>query len=263
MVEPKEIKSSIVDTTENVEEAEDKKMAAEKRVQPNEEISAPVDTTENVEEAEDKKREEAEKRELQRKKGEKEDGAWKKMVTAGNLYIATSAGEEGRKNKKEREHMRLDTARVAGSSAVNQQKQADKVESVKAKEEKTAPVDHEKKTEEAEDKKLAAVQRVEDVEEEDKKLAAKDRAAKDRSTQQQKTNLQGQRISTQEAILVAEKGCKKNEVWDENQSQQWGGTGTSAQEAIIITSQSPAANKTRIAQLVTREGLMFTFLMNK
>ena len=85
------------------------------------------------------------------------------MVTAGNLYIATSAGEEGRKNKKEREHQRLDTARVAGSSAVNQQKQANKVESVKAKEEKTAPVDHEKKTEEAEDKKLAAVQQVEDV----------------------------------------------------------------------------------------------------
>ena len=30
---------------------------------------------------------------------------------------------------------------------------------------------------------------------------------------------------------------------DKNQSQQWGGTGTSAQEAIIINSQSPVANK--------------------
>ena len=68
------------------------------------------------------------------------------------------------------------------------------------------------------------------MEEEDKKPAANDRAAKGTATQQQKTNLQGQRISTQEAILVAEKGCNKNEVWDENQSQQWGGTGTSAQE---------------------------------
>ena len=94
------------------------------------------------------------------------------MVTAGNVYIATSAGEERRKNKKEREHQRLDTARVAGSSAVNQQKQANKVESVKAKEEKTAPVDHEEKTEEAEDKKTAAVQRVEDVEEEEDKKPA-------------------------------------------------------------------------------------------
>ena len=67
------------------------------------------------------------------------------MLTAGNVTFANSAGEEGRRNKKEREHMRLDTARVAVSSAVNQQEQADKVESVKAKEEKTAPVDHEKK----------------------------------------------------------------------------------------------------------------------
>ena len=73
---------------------------------------------------------------------------------------------------------------------------------------------------------------------EDKKPAAEDRA-----TQQQKTNLQGQIISTLEAILVAETGCKKNEVWDENQSPHRGGTGTSAQEAIIITSQSPIANQ--------------------
>ena len=77
-------------------------------------------------------------------------------------------------------------------------------------------------------------------EEEDRKPAAKDRAML-----QQKTNLQGQRISTLETILVAEKGCKKNEVWDENQSQHCGGTGTSAQEAIIINSQSPVANKNK------------------
>ena len=83
------------------------------------------------------------------------------------------------------------------------------------------------------------VNNTEDVEEaEDKKPAAEHRA-----TQQQKTKLQGQKICTQEAILVAEKACKNNEVLDENQSQQWGGTGTSAQEAIIITSQSPVANQ--------------------
>ena len=56
-------------------------------------------------------------------------------------------------------------------------------------------------------------------------------------TKLQKTNLEGQ------AILGAEKGCENNEVWDENWSPQWGGTGTSAQEAIIIPSQSPIANR--------------------
>ena len=42
---------------------------------------------------------------------------------------------------------------------------------------------------------------------------------------------------------MAKKKGKNNKVLDKNQSQQWGGTGTSAQEAIIINSQSPVANK--------------------
>ena len=146
------------------------------------------------------------KRKLRRdKERKKEDGAWKRMATAGNVAIATSAGEERRKKKKERIHQRLDTARVAGSSAVNQQKQANKVESVEAKEEKTAPVDHEEKMEEADDRKPAAVQWVEDVEEEeDKKPAAKDRA-----TQPQKTKLQGHIVSSQEVNLFAKKGRRQ------------------------------------------------------
>ena len=56
---------------------------------------------------------------------------------------------------------------------------------------------------------------------------------------------------------------QKEEVWDENQSQQWEGTGTSAQEAIIINSQSPIANKEKDHIIGTRARLMFTFLMNK
>ena len=144
----------MVDTTEHVEEAEDKKLAAEQRVQPKEEKTAQVDTTENVEEAEDKK----------------------------------PAAEQR----------------------------------VQPNEEKTAPVDTTENVEEAEDKKPAA-----------KHMAA----------QQPEANLEVQNISTLEAILVAEKGCKNNEVWDENQSLQWGGTGTSAQEAINITSQSPIADQ--------------------
>ena len=54
-----------------------------------------------------------------------------------------------------------ETARVAGSSAVNQLKQANKEASVEAKEEKTAPVDTSEHVEEAEDKKPAEAQRVE------------------------------------------------------------------------------------------------------
>ena len=43
---------------------------------------------------------------------------------------------------------------------------------------------------------------------------------------------------------MAKKKVKNNKVvLDKNQSQQWGGTGTSEQEAIIINSQSPVANK--------------------
>ena len=105
-----------------------------------------------------------EKRKLRRDKEWKNgDGAWKRMATAGNVAIATSAGEERRTKKKKREHQHLETARVAGSSAVNQLKQANKEGSVEAKEEKTAPVDTTEHVEEAEDKKSAAVQRVEDV----------------------------------------------------------------------------------------------------
>ena len=44
---------------------------------------------------------------------------------------------------------------------------------------------------------------------------------------------------------MARKAGDNNEALDENQSQQWGGTGSSAQEAIIITSQSPVANKNK------------------
>ena len=92
--------------------------------------------------------------------------------------------------------------------------------------------------EEAEDKKPAAVQRVEpnevNVEEaEDKKPAAEQRA-----TRPQRTKLQGQIISTQETILVAEKAGKNNQVLDENQSLQWGGTGTSAQNEVLWLQKS-------------------------
>ena len=99
-------------------------------------------------------------------------------------------------------------------------------------------------TVETDDKKPAAVQRIEDLEEEeDKKPAAEDRAMQPQKTKLQKTNLEGQKISTLEAILGAEKGCEIKEVWDENWSLQWGGTGTSAQEAITIPSQSPIADR--------------------
>ena len=83
------------------------------------------------------------------------------MATAGNVAIATSVWEERRKKKK-RECHRLETAGVAGSSAVNQLKQANKGVSVEAKEEKTAPV---KNVEEADDKNPAAEQRVQPNEE--------------------------------------------------------------------------------------------------
>ena len=51
------------------------------------------------------------------------------------------------------------------------------------------------------------------------------------------------KVSPQAAILFAKMAGKNNEALDKNQSQQWGGTGTSAQEAIIINSQSHIANK--------------------
>ena len=55
-VEAKEEKTALVDTEENMEEADDKKPAAVQRVEPNEVKTAPVNnTTEDVEEAEDKK----------------------------------------------------------------------------------------------------------------------------------------------------------------------------------------------------------------
>ena len=49
------------------------------------------------------KREEAKKRKLRRdKKRKKEDGAWKRMVTAGNVTFANSAGEELLKKQNEK-----------------------------------------------------------------------------------------------------------------------------------------------------------------
>ena len=84
------------------------------------------------------------------------------MDTAGKAAVATSAGEEPpRKKKKEREMKCHKTARVDGSSAFIQLKQANKESSVEAKEEKTALVDTEEYMEEADDKKPAAVQQVE------------------------------------------------------------------------------------------------------
>ena len=145
-------------------------------------------------------RQEAKNRQLWRdKKRKKEDDARKRMET--NAAFATSAGEEPpRKKKKKRELQLHETAKVAGSSAIIQLKQANKEASVEAKKEKTAPVDTTVDVEEAEDKKPAAVQRVEpnevktapvdtteNVEEaEDKKPAARQRA-----TQPQKTKLKG------------------------------------------------------------------------
>ena len=77
----------------------------------------------------------------------------------------------------------------------------------------------------------------EDVEEaKDKKPAAE---------QAQKTKLLGHIVSREEANLFARKAGDNNEALDENPSQQWGGTGSIAQEAIIITSQSPVANKNK------------------
>ena len=71
------------------------------------------------------------------------------------------------------------------------------------------------------DKKPAAVQRVEPNEANVEEAEDKMPAAEQRATQPQNTKLQGQIISTQETILVAEKAGKNNEVLDENQSLQW------------------------------------------
>jgi len=49
---------------------------------------------------------------------------------------------------------------------------------------------------------------------------------------------------------LAKKKGKNNKVLDKNQSQQWGGIGTSAQEALIINSQSPFANKKKDRTIV-------------
>jgi len=153
------------------------------------------------------------------------------MDNAGNVTFANSAGDIPWKKTKKREPKEKKSAPFETTLDVEEavdKKQA-AVQRVEAKEKKTGTVYTTENVEEAEDKKPAAVQRVEDVEEEeDKKPAAEDRATQPQMTKLQKTNLQGQNISTLEAILGAEKGCKKNEVWDENQSPQRGGTGTSA-----------------------------------
>ena len=65
------------------------------------------------------------------------------------------------KKKKNRELQRHKPSRVACSAAVNQLKQANKESSVEAKEEITATVDTTEDGEVEEDKKPAAVQRVE------------------------------------------------------------------------------------------------------
>ena len=93
---------------------------------------------------------------------------------------------------------------------------------------------------------------------EDKKPAAEQRAM-----QLQKTTLLGHIVSSQEANLFARKAGDNNKALDENQSQQWKGTGSSAQEAIIITSQSPVANKNKDRAIGYKRRLMFIFLMNK
>ena len=51
-------------------------------------------------------------------------------------------------------------------------------------------------------------------------------------------------IYAQEPNLFAKKAGNKNEALDENQSQQWGGTGTSAQEAIIMNTSVTTIMKT-------------------
>ena len=82
----------------------------------------------------------------------KEDDAWKRMETAGNAALATTEVEEPLK-KKTRELQHHKPPRVACSAAGNKLKQA--------KEEKTATVDTTEGVFEEEDKKPAAVQRVE------------------------------------------------------------------------------------------------------
>ena len=109
------------------------------------------------------KREESKQRQLRRKTRKKEDDAWKRMETAGNAALATTKVEEPLKKEK-RELQRHKPPRVACSAAVNKLKQADKESSAEAKEEKTATVDTTEGVEEVEDKKPAAVQRVQPYE---------------------------------------------------------------------------------------------------
>ena len=82
------------------------------------------------------------------------------METAGNAALATTEVEEPLK-KKTRELQHYKPPIVACSAAVNKLKQANKESSVEAKEEKTATVDTTGGVEEEENKKPAAVQRVE------------------------------------------------------------------------------------------------------
>ena len=81
------------------------------------------------------KREESKQRQLQPKKQKKEDDVRKRMETAGNASLATTAGELPLKKKKNR---KLQRHKPSSSAAVNQLKQANKESSVEAKEEKAA-----------------------------------------------------------------------------------------------------------------------------
>ena len=213
------------------------------------------------------KREESKKRKLQRdNKSKMQDVAWKRMDTAGNVTFANSAGDIPWKKTKKREPKEKKSAPFETTLDVEEavdKKQA-AVQRVEAKEKKTGTVYTTENVEEAEDKKPAAVQRVEDVEEEeDKKPAAEDRAMRPQKTKLQNTKLQGHIVSKQEVNLIAKKAGDNNEVWDETWSLQWGGTGTSAQEAITIPSQSPIADRERMTPLVTRANQMFSSLMIK
>ena len=82
------------------------------------------------------------------------------METAGNAALATSIGELVPLKKKKKKR-KLQLHKPSSSSAVNQLKQAYKESSVEAKAEKTATVDTTEDGEEGEDKKPAAVQRLE------------------------------------------------------------------------------------------------------
>ena len=117
--------------------------------------------------------------------------AWKRMDNAGNVTFANSAGDIPWKKTNKREPKEKKSAPFETTLDVEEavdKKQA-AVQRVEAKEKKTGTVYTTENVEEAEDKKPAAVQWVEDVEEEDKKPAAENRAMQPQMTKLQKTNL--------------------------------------------------------------------------